>query len=159
MKSHDDILMRLRALAEEDREWILTRLSPDAKSRLVAGAAPSTSVDEPDQNSPRRLLAEAYVPHVCQALRTEPAWVLAGILKAHPWPWHAILLASLPVSTRLEVQRLASASYTAQMLDSILRLAQQKVANCSEPPSDSRFAKLVAKLSAARVRRRSFVQP
>jgi hypothetical protein len=171
MKSPRDVLTRLSSLAEKDRVWILARLPADAKARLLEGRravpppepssppTPLPGANELEARSPRRLLSEVDAARVCHALRTEPAWVLAAILKVQVWPWQAKLLASLSESTRLEVQRLVSVTYTTQMLDSIVRLAQQKVADCGAPSRNSRFARLAAKLSAARARKRWSVYP
>jgi len=150
MKSAEDVLARLCSLAEQDRAWIIEQLPADAKARLLG---------EQRAVSPISSASLAEAAHACAALRTEPAWVLAAILQVQPEPWRTKFLAGLPEWTRLQVQRLAPVIYTAQMLDSILQLAREKVADCAQAPRDSRFAGLVAKLSAARGRKRWSLSP
>lgn len=147
MKSAKDVLTCLRSLAEQDRSWILAQLPADAKARLLGEQrARSRAVSAP--------LAEADAAHACNTLRSEPAWLLAAILRVQPESWQSKFLAGLPEWTRLQVQRLASTTYTTPMLDSILQLAEEKVAECAPASRDSRFAGLVARMSAARARKR-----
>jgi hypothetical protein len=167
MKSAADVLARLGTLAEADRGWILAQLPAGSKARLLevpeatAAFAPpppaavtAPGSDEQDETSPRSMLVKADPRRVIRALEAEPAWLIASLLQLGAWPWRATLLANLSNPVRCDVRRFAAATFTPHLLDAVLRLVSQKVADGDVPRPGSRFSRLVAKLSAPRVRKR-----
>jgi hypothetical protein len=163
MNSANDVIARLGTLAEADRAWILEQLPPAAKALLLDEPAQAHAVpvveaqplNESEEQSIARALARAEAQCVCHVLSKEPCWVIAAVLQIRSWPWRDEVLRGLPEWQRLEVTQLETrAAFTVQMSDTLSRLLLQRVTGSELPPPESRFAKLVSKLSSSRVRRR-----
>ena len=123
-----DVLAMLARLSESDRRWILDQLSPAEKARLTGtsgaeaggtpagsapvGNAPEASTAPSEWDTLTRRLTTAVPGRVIEFLHTEPAWLVHGVLSAHPWPWKREVVQRLPATLRLEVARLERCSAT-----------------------------------------------
>jgi hypothetical protein len=131
MSEAEHALDLLAGLSATDRNWIVQRLSAEARSRLMASAegpaargSPLSADDPAASRSPsgaanpsersrspagtgaiERLIA-ADPDRLGFLLQTEPAWLVCAVLHAHPWPWGKQVLQSLPAPLRAEIARL-----------------------------------------------------
>jgi hypothetical protein len=118
MSATDKALELLAKLNAADRSWILGRLSPDAKSRLMAAreegstasaSAASRPAAQGDESSLAALIdrvAAADPDAVASALAGEPAWLVSAVLLIHDWPWTKRFLQGLSPALRVEVIQL-----------------------------------------------------
>jgi len=120
----------LATLSPADRDWILGKLSPDAKSRLVgaraegasaAGASESMGATRSSGAGERagataergdsaaaliEKLTSADPDMLASVLSGEPSWLVSAILRIHDWPWSKRFLQALPPAIRVEVMQL-----------------------------------------------------
>jgi hypothetical protein len=122
MSTPDRALEMLATLSAADRDWILGKLSPDAKSRLMATrtdgastAGPSESASSASSRTAERgdssaalieRLAAADPDMLASVLSGEPGWLVSAILRIHEWPWSKRFLQALPPAIRVEVIQL-----------------------------------------------------
>jgi hypothetical protein len=134
MSTPDRALEMLATLSPADRDWILGKLSPDAKSRLMAtrtdgapgggaseathsahaasataGGTTTASARAERGDSPAALierLAAADPDMLASVLSGGPGWLVSAILRIHEWPWSKRFLQALPPAIRVEVMQL-----------------------------------------------------
>ena len=113
--------LTLRALHPDDRTWLLSQLSSAEKEAIEAlvahndkGLHPvgeahkfelAIAREELHQRSPdtiSRLIA-LDATQIASVLEHEPDWLVAGILEAHRWPWHAEVLDLLGLERRKNI--------------------------------------------------------
>lgn len=102
--SVEDALRVLARLEDADRRWILERLPPEARARLVRELPLSTE----DLITP---LAGADPGVLLDVLQAEPVWVVQGVLAAADWPWRKEFLRRAPATLRIEIAHLARSGF------------------------------------------------
>jgi hypothetical protein len=170
MRTQADMLMRLAQLDAVDRRWVVRNLPGDARARLLQIAQPpQTAIDAPERagnnetptpsgasDSYIDAIARASAASIADALRSEPLWIAAVVLKAGPWAWQSAATSALGERFMNELGRAPyGADFTSALTESVLRHLAARIesgAATSEPVS--RFETLLAKLSAARAKRR-----
>lgn len=163
MSAAGDLLERLSGLNETDREWILSRLSPVAKRRLLQTAQPEQvppataatqappvrSGEVPDEAA--TLVGQATAAAMREVLRGEPDWFVAAVLGAGDWSWRDEYLEH-PCAVHLEFGKLPT--LTVQMRRSVLQATAALLRECAPGQPPSRFESILQRLSASRSRRR-----
>jgi len=118
MKTPEDILQTLGGLSGGDREWILQRLSPQARKSLLDGAI-EQAVTAPEPigfDSPERdelaTIRSARPEQLAAILADEPAWVIHCAIfivdASTASAFKDALLGHLNVAVRARVERLQS---------------------------------------------------
>lgn len=164
----DDILKTLSALSATDRSWIIDKLSPQARSKLLQRAPsmkaepaverpPIAAANRPDPavDHMYECLQRVEAAAIASLLKGEPVWVAAALLSAQQWPWYRAVLDLMPGS-RAEIERVldSGAGFTRSLQDAVVRIVSAKVAALAPTPEASRFEQLVAKVRSSRLNRR-----
>lgn len=158
MKTSDDVVEALGNLTRMDREWILDRLSPAARSTLVGTpteVAPTKAVAQSRTETKNDSLAVVNVDDVAAILKREPAWVSHVILR-QPQSWNAELREILPESMRQQVGQLngAGVEYSRALIDSVEHELSRALANGPTEVTQSRIDRLIAGIGALLSRKR-----
>jgi hypothetical protein len=166
MNTAAELLSKLATLSEVDRSWVLGKLPPGAKRKLLQSAETDVADPAPQNESapPASDSADAVVGAISratadtmrQALRNEPDWFVVAVLRAHEWPWRVEFLALLPAPVRWEIERHVDAcpALTNEMRSSVLAATAAQLDVHSPASTVTRFEALVQRLSAYRSRRR-----
>jgi hypothetical protein len=177
MSTPDRALEMLATLSAADRDWILGKLSPDAKSRLMATRTDGASTAGPSESagstsstgagdrvgstaerggSPAALierLAAADPDMLASVLSGEPGWLVSAILRIHEWPWSKRFLQALPPAIRVEVMQLErhGTSLALPARDLVLRtLVSRLGASWSVAAPATRFEAVLTRLKKVR---------
>lgn len=140
----DGVLRTLSELSQEDRRWIIERLSPEARARLA------TSTGNADGND----LNTFNVSAVLEALHSEPAWVVQGVLSAMPLARRKEALHRLSPTLRIEVARLDRSGVVLApaarrfLLDTLLQRLSQVVGYPAARQRTSVFESLVSRFGS-----------
>lgn len=113
--------LTLHALAEPDRDWVLRRLGTSQQRQVqehlgelaALGLAADASLVEQalrqGASAPepqwRNVLHACDAQHLLDALRGEPATLVARVLNNGPWPWEKAFLAGLDKLQRARVAK------------------------------------------------------
>ncbi|MFC4161857.1 hypothetical protein [Chitinimonas lacunae] len=110
----------LHGLDPRDAQWVLARLPEAERAALQSHLDELNELGIPADptlgatllgrdRSARQRLTAASAERVYLALEHEPAWLIAGLLAAGPWPWQAGLLARAGDARRQMVSAAAPA--------------------------------------------------
>lgn len=131
-----EVCRNLRALAPQDRAWILGRLSSAAKMKLARGLGADGPLYEVTATAKAmRFLDARDVAQVLAAVHDEPSWVVYAIWRAASWSWRAKLLRGLPASVRLDLQGLErdGATVSPPVSQFLVRALAERVATEAKP--------------------------
>ena len=104
----------LHGLVEEDRDWVLARLSVTERGKLRALLDDLAELGIPKDASALAAPAEPFVreidavppAHVHAVLRDEQDTTIATLLGLHAWRWHRSVLRLLGRRRRVAIERL-----------------------------------------------------
>jgi hypothetical protein len=170
-----DALGLLQGLTDEDRAWIVARLPTAAKSQLLQAGQPPRNAESSGRKAaseaeqlpavtgePADVLENVAPKTLLAILKDEPAWITAALLQAHAWTWSTQLLDALPAVLHADVATLerAKTRFTPEVAQSVRRLIAARVAaGQRDDRASSKFATLLDRLSASRVRKRMVFHP
>jgi len=146
LSASERLIGRLAQLSARDREWILTHLSPGAKTNLLRQLGQEESADPAERPlaalEDERVLDALEAGAVAGYLADEPSWVVALILSLRTWRWEHQVLTKLPPVTRLELTQLRHSlpRASAAMRTLLTRTLREQLAT---PRSGSRFEHLL----------------
>jgi hypothetical protein len=157
VKTTDDILQVLAGLTDRDRQWIVERLTPRARSTLLQQRV-DLSAELPDllmgANRPAesvvakdKLLASVDINVLVNILVQEPAWISHALMQRE-WNWRAELLRALPIGHRNEAERLnaAGALYSERVVDVLIGFISKAI-EVESPKQRTYFETLVHKMA------------
>jgi hypothetical protein len=147
VRSAEEVLDTIGRLSAEDRQWILTHLPPQARSRLAALTnGPPRPGDSASAESVG-ILRTCSSGRIVAALGGEPAWVIHSVVFAQDWPWRKDVLQRLPATLRVEVSSLerARTRLAPAAREFLLRALAQRIGTGvgEESAIDSRFESLL----------------
>lgn len=169
MNAQAEALTLLHDLTAEDRAWLIAQLPAEARSRLLAESdaneggdalkvVPASRAPEVDASESSALdgLVTVDVAALALVLKDEPPWLIAALLEARTWSWATEFLDALPALTRSQVTstRRAGCSFAPLLAETLARLIVLRLGHGEAPRSPSTFETLVARLSAARSKKR-----
>jgi hypothetical protein len=168
MKPQSALLGKLHKLNARDRAWIVEHLSEHERAQLMSSLAEPpadvtavklhTVVQDRDLPSDAksadaaRTLGRVEPRVVAMITKTEPAWLNAVIASEQEPAWSEIFLEALPATLRADVERMQSKQFGPALCESVTRLI---LARChGDVPVESKFERLVERLSSSRSRKR-----